>query len=202
MKGKILHNRFAVLASLVIIAVIAIILYQNFGGYRTLPVIEKAPAFTMKDMYGQPFSFDKSEGSVRLVSFHYVRCPDVCQTTNLNLIRIQQKLKEEGVLGKEADLITITFDPKNDTEDVLQKYTAARNIQPDGWTFLRGTPQQTKQVLDGFKLYVQDQGNGLLTHSNELFLVDKERNIRAIYQMGDGMDNDRIVEDMLALLDE
>ncbi|WP_171253141.1 SCO family protein, partial [Acinetobacter baumannii] len=83
------------------------------------------------DMYGRPVSLRDSDGKVRLVSFHYTYCPDVCQATNLNLIRVQQKLKEQGSLGKQALIMTITFDPKRDTGEVLQKYTEARGIKPD-----------------------------------------------------------------------
>lgn len=200
MVHKLIRNRFAIIASLLIITVIFVIVYQFMWGSRQLPVIDKAPSFTMSDMYGKPVSLQESDGKVRLVSFHYTRCPDICQATNLNIIRIQQKLKEEGVLGNKTQLLTITFDPKNDTEEVLQRYTAERNIQPEGWRFLRGTPEQTKEVLDGFKVYVEDSGNGFLTHSNELFLLDDQENIRAIYKMGDQMDNEQIFKDMKALL--
>jgi protein SCO1/2 len=39
-------------------------------------------------------------------------------------------------------------------------------------------------------------------HSNQLFLVDGNENVRAIYKMGTSMDNDQIVKDINNLLDD
>ncbi|WP_286886846.1 SCO family protein [Aneurinibacillus sp. UBA3580] len=193
---------FVVVAGMLIAAVLLTIVYQLWWGASKLPTLDRAPSFTMSDMYGKPVALRDSDGKVRLVSFHYTHCPDVCQATNFNLIRVQQKLKEQGVLGNQALLMTITFDPKRDTGQVLQQYTAARGIKPDGWMFLRGTPEETKQVLEGFKVFAEDQGNGIFMHSNELFLVDGNQNIRAIYKMGSGMNNEQIVDDINNLLDD
>jgi protein SCO1/2 len=193
---------FIVVAGVCIAAVLLAIVYQIWWGASKLPVLDRAPSFTMSDMYGKAVSLRDSDGKVRLVSFHYTHCPDICQATNFNLIRVQQKLKEQRILGNQAVLMTITFDPKRDTQRVLQQYTAARNIRPDGWLFLRGTPEQTKQVLNGFKVFAEDQGNGMFTHSNELFLLDGSENIRAIYKMGSSMNNEQIVKDINNLLDD
>jgi protein SCO1/2 len=193
---------FPIAAGLLIGSVLLTIVYQLWWGASKLPVIDRAPSFMMSDMYDKNVSLRDSDGKVRLVSFHYTRCPDVCQATNFNLIRIQQKLKEQGILGNQAILMTITFDPKRDTGEVLQKYTEVRNIKPDGWLFLHGTPQQTKHVLDGFRVFAEEQANGLFMHSNQLFLVDGNENVRAIYKMGTSMDNDQIVKDINNLLDD
>lgn len=193
---------FIVVAGTLIAAVLLTIVYQLWWGSNKLPTLDRAPSFTMSDMYGKPVSLRDSDGKVRLVSFHYTHCPDICQATNLNLIRVQQKLKEQGVLGDKALLMTITFDPKRDTEQMLQKYTASQGIKSEGWSFLRGTPEQTEQVLQGFKVLAEDQGNGIFMHSNNLFLVDESENIRAIYKMGSSMDNEQIVKDIHNLLDD
>ncbi|GED14298.1 hypothetical protein AM501_10340 [Aneurinibacillus migulanus] len=193
---------FIVVAGTLIAAVLLTIVYQLWWGSNKLPTLDRAPSFTMSDMYGKPVSLRDSDGKVRLVSFHYTHCPDICQATNFNLIRVQQKLKEQGVLGDKALLMTITFDPKRDTEQMLQKYTASQGIKSEGWSFLRGTPEQTEQVLQGFKVLAEDQGNGIFMHSNNLFLVDGSENIRAIYKMGSSMDNEQIVKDIHNLLDD
>lgn len=193
---------FTTLAGILIAAVLLTIAYQLWWGSSKLPVLDRAPSFTMSNMDGKPVSLRDSDGKVRLVSFHYTYCPDVCQATNLNLIQVQQKLKEQGSLGEQALIMTITFDPKRDTGEVLKKYTEARGIKPEGWSFLRGTEAQTKQVLDGFKVFAEDSGNGIFVHSNELFLVDGNQNIRAIYKMGTEMDNEKIVQDINNLLDD
>ncbi|WP_047150369.1 SCO family protein [Aneurinibacillus tyrosinisolvens] len=202
MSAVIKRYGFAFVATLLIAAVILTIGYQLWWGASRLPVVDRAPDFTLSDMHGKRVALHDSDGKVRLVSFHYTSCPDICQATNVNLQRIQKRLKEEAILDKKALLMTITFDPKRDTEEVLQKYTDARNIQPDGWLFLRGTPEQTKQVLDGFKVLAEEQQGGLFMHSNQLFLVDGNENIRRIYKMGSEMNNDDIVDDIRNLVND
>ncbi|MED0674150.1 SCO family protein [Aneurinibacillus thermoaerophilus] len=202
MSSALRRHWFIVLTGALVVTILLIIVYQIWWGSNKLPVLDRAPSFTMSDMYGNRVSLRDSDGKVRLVSFHYTHCPDVCQATNFNLIRVQQKLKEQGVLQDKVLLMTITFDPKRDTEQVLQQYTAIRNIKPDGWLFLRGTPEQTKRVLDGFKIFAEDQSNGIFVHSNELFLLDGNKNIRAIYKMGSSMDNEQIVKDINNLLED
>ncbi|MCI1694384.1 SCO family protein [Aneurinibacillus aneurinilyticus] len=193
---------FIGVAGTLITVVILTIVYQLWWGSNKLPTLDRAPSFTMSDMYGKPVSLRDSDGKVRIVSFHYTHCPDICQATNFNLIRVQQKLKEQGVLGDKVLLMTITFDPKRDTEQMLQKYTSSQGIKSEGWSFLRGTQEQTDQVLQGFKVLAEDQGNGIFMHSNNLFLVDGNENIRAIYKMGSSMDNEQIVKDIHNLLND
>ncbi|WP_035101587.1 SCO family protein [Aneurinibacillus terranovensis] len=193
---------FIAVTSVLAAAVILGIGYQFWWGYTRLPVVDRAPDFTLSNLAGKQVKLHDSDGKVRLVSFFYSHCPDICQATNVNLARIQQKLNEEKLLNNKAVILSITFDPQIDTPQVLHKYADQRNIHFNGWEFLRGTPEQTKNVLTGFKVVAEKQSADLFIHSNQMFLLDKDENIRAVYKMGSEMDNNKILADIKNLAHE
>lgn len=183
-----------------LLAVCSLIGWKLWGGSDKLPVVGHAPNFTLTDMYGHTVPLRESDGKVRIVSFHYTRCPDICQATNFKLLRLAEKLREEKLLGDRVLLMTLSFDAKYDTEAVLRQYTERTGMKQDGWLFLRGSQEQTKQVLKGFKVLAQEQDGGLFMHSNQLFLLDGSENIRAVYRMGNELDTDGMLADIHTLV--
>lgn len=188
------------LIAVLLITVCGLIGWQLWWGSSKLPVVDRAPNFTLTDMYGRTVPLQESDGSVRIVSFHYTMCPDICQATNFKLLRLAQQLKEEQLLGKQVLLMTVTFDTKRDTEAVLRDYTERTGMKQDGWLFLRGSGEQIKQVTNGFKVLAEEREGGLFMHSNQLFLLDGSQNIRAVYRMGSELDIDQMLRDIHTLL--
>ncbi|BAU26678.1 protein SCO1/2 [Aneurinibacillus soli] len=185
-----------------LLVVCGLIGWKLWWGSSTLPVVDRAPNFTLTDMYGRTVPLRESDGKVRIVSFHYTRCPDICQATNFKLLRLAEQLRKEKLLAERVLLMTISFDSKYDTEAVLKQYTDRTGMKQDGWLFLRGSQEQTKQVLKGFKVLAEEQDGGLFMHSNQLFLLDGSQNIRAVYRMGSELDTDAMLADIHALLED
>lgn len=144
------------------------------------PVIGKAPDFNLKSVTGEDVSLESTKGKIRIVYFYFASCPDVCPPTTYILGEVQDMLREDGRLGSEVELISISFDPDNDTDEVIRTFAERVGAELDGWHFLRGESREEMMKL------AQDFGVGVIYddveetfyHFNPILLVDEENNIR------------------------
>jgi protein SCO1 len=171
-----------------------------FTSGSSLPVLSAAPAYTLESLDGKPVSSSDFKAKVRLVEFMYTNCPDICPMTTANMVQLQKMLKEDDMFGKDVQFISVTFDPKRDTPDVLKAYQETMGIDPSGWTFLRGDEQQVAKLMEDFGAYVERQPDGSFAHTiTSLFLVDEDNNVRAVFKMGEEMPTDQIYDDIIDL---
>ncbi|WP_254052817.1 SCO family protein [Bacillus sp. V59.32b] len=157
--------------------------------------------FEMSNVHDGNYRFDK--GKIKLVSFFYTNCPDICPMTMDDLTKLQEQLKDENIFASEAVLISITLDPEFDDEKVIQKYADAFNADLSGWKWLRATPEETKQVANEFQMIYKKIENNVTVHNTTMYLVDEKNQIRATYDMANTskpMDREQILEDIRSLL--
>lgn len=95
--------------------------------------------------------------------------PDYCIRLSNNFAQLQKRFRE----NRDLVLVSITFDPEHDQPDVLKKYSAQWNRNPDGWRFLTGPLSTVKQVCGMFGMnFWPDEG--LMTHSLRTVVLDRE----------------------------
>lgn len=184
------------------VVLLGAIAYVYFSGDEEPPFPVQGPAapFTLPAASGEEVTLEKSLGDVKLVYFFFANCPDVCPPTSHMLSRVQDRLAEAGVFGKDAFIFQITIDPARDTLENLAKYASNLNADPAGWKFLRGSEEETRSIAEGYGImYMQDEKTGLFAHSNTVILVDGDNQIRKRYN-GDDLDDELIAKDMLKLL--
>ncbi len=73
---------------------------------------------------------------------------------------LQAGLKEAGLFGRQANLVSVTVVPETDTAKVLAEYAQKFGADPAGWRFLRETPAKTRPVLKAYDEWTKLQGNG------------------------------------------
>jgi protein SCO1/2 len=201
--GSFLQRYWFVVAAVVLaLAIAAVFGYQYWQSTR-IPVMKPISDFTLEKLDGTPFQFSKdTNGKVRLVSFIFTNCPDVCPPTTKNMQNMQEELKAKGMFGEDVVFLTITFDPERDTAEVLRRYAEKFSYDPNGWYFLRGSEQAVQQVTKDFGVGVLKQEDGMFLHTMVTFLIDKEGNMRKTYGMGADMNKEQIISDMEQLADE
>ncbi|MCR2806179.1 SCO family protein [Paenibacillus soyae] len=160
-----------------------------------LPVLQAAPSFEMSDIDGNTVSLESTNGKVRLVYFYFANCPDVCPPTTFKLSEVQEKLREEGTLGKEVELISITFDPERDTPEAIREFAGNTFAEFDGWHFLRGEEEATIELARNFEVGVKkDEANNSYIHFNIITLVDQDGQIR---QWMNGSDDEAVTPEYI-----
>ena len=176
-----------------------------------------APAFALTDQLERPVSSEMFRGKVLIANFIYTSCNDICPLLSVQMQTLQNRLRQEQLLGSHVQLLSFTVDPVRDTPMVLRNYAERHNADPDAWRFLTGPEDTVKPlIMEGFRLGVQAlppatatrslDDNGAATnteyevmHSGRFVLIDKQGRIRAYYD-GREVDLERVVRDIRGLV--
>ncbi len=120
-----------------------------------------------------------------ILNLVYYRCPMLCSEVLAGLEGTLRTLKFD--VGKEFDVLTVSFDPKDTPEiatskkaDMMKRYHRAGAA--DGWHFLTG-PQESIDALTkaaGFE-YEYDPKTGQFAHSTAIMVLTPEGKIAQYY---------------------
>lgn len=120
-----------------------------------------------------------------ILNFVYFSCPMLCGEELNGLESALRVLKFD--VGKEFDVVTISFDPKDTPEgaakkkgEFLRRYKRAGAEQ--GWHFLVGQPDAIKAATDaaGFQ-YEYDPTNQQFAHSTAIMILTPQGRISQYY---------------------
>lgn len=181
------------------IAFVVLLILGISSGVLYLKVIRPGNAELPKDVvmetaFGDEYSFADPPKKAKLIEFMYTNCPDVCPVTSLEMSKVRNALEREGVFGDKVEFITITIDPKHDTQEVLQDYAKRFEVTSDdeGWVFLRGSEEDTKKLADSLGFLYRDPGTGDIIHSTYTYFLDEDNNLREQFTMGQGFDREKV----------
>jgi protein SCO1/2 len=139
---------------------------------------QAVPGFTLTDQNDRPVSLSQFSGKVIALNFAYTRCPlpDFCFRLLNNLAQIRKRFSDR--LGKDLVLITITFDPVNDTPAAMARYAHIWNADSASWHFLTGKPAEVRRVcsLFGVEAWLNE---GILTHSLHTAVIGRDGKLAA-----------------------
>jgi protein SCO1/2 len=138
-----------------------------------VPVGSRIPDFELTDQSGAPLALSALKGKVVAVTFIYSRCPlpDYCPRMIENFRAIRQRFAAR--LDRDLALLTISFDPKYDTPEILTRYAASQRAGGAGWHFLTGDPKNIERVCNAFGIQYWAE-EGLITHSLQTAVIDRD----------------------------
>ena len=125
-----------------------------------------------------------------VLSFIYTACPDVngCPLATFVLSQIQQRLSSHEGLADKVRLISVSFDPVNDSTDVMADYGRHFRRHDTDWRFLTAESEEgLAPILDDYdQAVIRDIGPGgepigTMSHILRVFLIDRDKTIRNIY---------------------
>ncbi|TVY01990.1 SCO family protein [Cohnella terricola] len=194
---------FPVVLLTVVVGLAGYFIFRSLPGESALPVVKPAPDFEIENLDGQTVKASQNKGKIVLLEFMFTSCPDICPLTTYKMSKLQEQFKEKGLFGDRVRFVSITFDPEQDTPEVLRKYAQRMNIDFSGWDLWRGEEKQTIEIASKYGVTVQNMGDGQFVHTvTSLNLIDADQRIRKVYKMGDEMDNEEIIADIASLLSE
>lgn len=187
------------------IAFVVLLILGISSGVLYLKVIRPGNAELPKDVvmetaFGDEYSFADPPKKAKLIEFMYTNCPDVCPVTSLEMSKVRNALEREGVFGDKVEFITITIDPKHDTQEVLQDYAKRFEVTSDdeGWVFLRGSEEDTKKLADSLGFLYRDPGTGDIIHSTYTYFLDEDNNLLEQFTMGQGFDREKVFKRIMS----
>lgn len=181
------------------------------AGTYTLPVLSTASDGELLSTEGESQSLSSLLGEkVTLLSFIYRTCDDVngCPLSTMVLYSVANRLSEQPELADQLRLMTISFDPENDTPEAMSEYQ--ESILGDAeldWHFLTSSSDQSLQpVLDAYEQFVVadktvEGGKGKFSHILRVYLIDTKQQIRNIYNLS-FLHPDILVNDVKTILME
>ena len=180
------------------------------SGTYTLPTYPKATDGNVINHKGQDISlYDLYDNKITLINFMYTTCTDIngCPLATAVFHKIQQKVSKDPELSKHVRLLSLSFDPKNDTPDVMKLYATGTDKRLVDWQFLTSSsPELLDPILRGYQQRIvkeyDENGNyiGSISHILRVFLIDKEKNVRNIYSVS-FLHPDLLINDIKTLLD-
>lgn len=193
MRSRRQQLRVALVAALIVSVGLAAWAWLQRPVASGLPVLKLGGQFELMNASGQPFALNDSSGQIRLLSFGFTHCPDICPTT---LARYRAVLDALGRDAAQLQPIMISVDPARDTPAILLNYV--RYFSP-AIIGLTGSPEAIASVAKQYGAYVSVQGDSV-SHSDYLYLIDREGRVRRLYDQQAGVD--AIVTEVRALLRE
>lgn len=136
------------------------------------------------------------DDKVWIVKFFFAKCPTICPPMTSSMKNVYQELDD---LNEDLVFLSFTIDPKNDTPKALRDYRNLHGIEADNWYFLTGEEAETHELgVEGFYVHAlaDEDAPGGFAHSSTFVLVDKNQNIRGVYDGLDPKQVDKLIEDV------
>ena len=180
----------------------------NPGTY-TLASYKAAENGTVVDIDGGSKSLHEIfDNKVVLLNFMYSTCTDVngCPLATAVFHKIKNILDKDPETGEQVSMISLSFDPENDSPDVMKLYGDGTDNGIVDWKFLTtNSLEDLDPILDKYSQRIikdyDDDGNyiGSISHILRVFLIDKEKSIRNIYSVS-YLHSDVLINDIKTLL--
>lgn len=179
------------------------------AGSYTLPSLGMAADGVLLDSLGTRLNLRDLYGNRFVVlSFIYTSCNDVngCPLATYVLAQVQKELAGESDLTDDVRLISISFDPLNDTPRVMRDYRRRFAKPGVDWHFLTAESDAALGPLlnaygQSLKKDYDAEGNfvGSFSHILRVYLIDRSAQIRNIYSVS-FLHADTLINDIKTLL--
>jgi len=157
---------------------------------RFAQIGKPVPDFSLTDQDGKKISIKDYRGKALAITFIYARCPlpDYCIRMSMHFSDLARQLNNDPELKDKIRLLSISFDPENDTPAKLRSYGAGYlgNQDPSDftvWQLAVGTDAEVKKIADFFGLdYRVDENNKTqINHNLRTAVISPEGNVTKIF---------------------
>ena len=159
-------------------------------GVKYLTPGDTVPNQTFVDQNGSTRGLDALRGDRPLaITFIYTKCPipTFCPAMDRQFAEAQALITEKGLVGK-AGLLSVSFDPKNDTPAVLAQHAKKVGADPKVWTFVTGDRDEIDRFASSLLLTLvrgQAANPDEIGHTLRTTVIDKHGKIAKSYSGAD-----------------
>lgn len=161
--------------------------------------IHRIPDFSFVNQEGDTITQKDYEGKIYVADFFFATCPDICIIMTSELLRVQEKFKD----NPDIKILAHTVNPEDDTPEVLKEYSKSYGADLSMWDFVTGDKDAIyEQARCGYFVVAkpEEKSEDDFIHSDKLILVDKDKRIRGFYSGTDREDVDRLITEISLLL--
>ena len=148
------------------------------------------------------------DDKISILGFVYLNCSDVngCPLTAFVVQQVKKEVSQIPSLKANVKLISLSFDPKRDTPELLNHHSGHMGADNRIWTLATTKNEAMLQpLLDSYNQPLQiiydenGKETGEINHVLRVFLIDKNKKIRNIYSTA-FLHKDILVNDIKTLL--
>ncbi len=173
---------------------------------NALPLLGEIAPLVLAQQNGSSFDLSGLRGKIWVADFIFTHCAGPCPLMTAQMSQLAKKFREET----DVQFISFSVDPERDTPEVLSKYAARYEADPETWRFLTADKKTLYSFIQKqFRLGVTDitpsereAVDQTISHSTKFVLVDRSLRLRGFYETLDQGQVERLVKDILTLLKE
>ncbi len=164
--------------------------------------------FTLTNQDGKKISPKDFKGKALAITFIYSRCPlaDYCIKMSTNFSDLANQLNANTEFKDKMSLLSISFDPENDTPEKLRSYGQGylgKDAKPDFtvWQLAVGTDKQVRPIADffGLRYEIDETDKTQFNHSLRTAVISPEGKVTKILS-GNSWTPDDLFREMKATL--
>jgi len=138
---------------------------------------DPVPDTTLVDETNTARPLTSLKGHRVALTFMYTRCPqpDFCPLMDRNFVAIQNEIQKTPGLG-DVRLVSVSFDPANDTPAVLKTHARDLKTDPAVWHFVTASADDIKGFAAKFGVTAEPSAESpaVLTHNLSTAVIDAD----------------------------
>jgi len=147
------------------------------------------PDFTLTNQDGKRISIKDFKGKALAITFIYAKCPlpEYCIKMSTNFSDVANQVMANPELKDKFRLLSISFDPANDTPEKLRSYGLGylgKNAKPDFsvWQLAVGKDAEVRKVADffGLRYEIDPNDKANFNHSLRTAVISPDGNVHKI----------------------
>ncbi|MBC8754518.1 SCO family protein [Kordia sp. YSTF-M3] len=151
------------------------------SGSEAQKTFHQIPAFSLTNQEGETITEATFKDKIYVTDFFFTTCPGICPKMTANMNILQQEFKTDA----EILLLSHSVTPEIDSVSVLKSYAENKGIESNKWHLVTGERSQIYDLGRNHYFVEEDLGetktNDDFLHTENFVLIDKNRQIRGIY---------------------
>jgi protein SCO1 len=146
---------------------------------------EQVPDVEVTDQTGAARKLSDWRGRVVAVTFIYTRCPvpNFCPLMDRHFATVQKAMREDASLRDRAHLVSVSFDPRFDTPEVLSAHAQRVGADPETWSFVTGTQDAIDRFAAAFGVSIirEDADLKEIMHNLRTAVIDRDGKLVKVF---------------------
>lgn len=141
----------------------------------------RIPTFKLVNQLGDTITEQTFEDRIYVANFFFTSCPGICPKMTSNLYKVQEAFKDDDTVL----LLSHSVTPEYDSVPVLKDYGENNGVDDSKWHLVTGLRKEIYD-LGRYGYFAEEDlgkpvGENDFLHTENFVLVDKNKNIRGIY---------------------
>lgn len=154
--------------------------------------------FDLINQNGEKITQTDYKDKIYVTDFFFTRCPSICTVMSNNMSKLQEEFRKDA----EIMFLSLSVTPELDSISILKEYAIKHGVINSKWNITTGNKKHIYNLARKSYFAVVEEGDGGLQdfiHTPNFILVDKNKQIRGVYDGTKEEEIKRIIADIKLL---